>query len=247
MTTGALISFIRTLCSWRVAFAVPALSADSMRDRLHRMDLQPPRQQAAHSCSRVATVLTTRTAVPGARALFGIPCGPRWMRSPASTSIEPGEVVALVGKSGSGKSTLLNLIPRFYDPTEGRARRRPRRPRTDPTRLPNQMATVMQEPTPFSNDRREHRTEHRLHRLPQSNRPPRWRADELTARLPAGSRRRLATAASSSPAGSASIGHRPRADPPSQDPILDEATSALDAELESVVQVALRGSVTGRP
>ncbi len=32
----------------------------------------------------------------------------------------PGEVIALVGKSGSGKSTLVDLIPRFYDPTEGR-------------------------------------------------------------------------------------------------------------------------------
>ncbi len=30
-----------------------------------------------------------------------------------------GETVAIVGPSGCGKSTLLNLIPRFYDPTEG--------------------------------------------------------------------------------------------------------------------------------
>jgi len=32
----------------------------------------------------------------------------------------PGEAVALVGSSGAGKSTLLNLIPRFWDPQEGR-------------------------------------------------------------------------------------------------------------------------------
>jgi ATP-binding cassette, subfamily B, multidrug efflux pump len=32
----------------------------------------------------------------------------------------PGQVIALLGATGSGKSTVINLIPRFYDPTEGR-------------------------------------------------------------------------------------------------------------------------------
>ena len=31
-----------------------------------------------------------------------------------------GEIVAIVGPSGAGKSTLVNLLPRFFDPTEGR-------------------------------------------------------------------------------------------------------------------------------
>ena len=33
--------------------------------------------------------------------------------------VRPGETVAILGATGSGKSTILQLLPRFYDPTEG--------------------------------------------------------------------------------------------------------------------------------
>lgn len=39
-----------------------------------------------------------------------------------SFTIEPGEVVALVGRSGSGKSTIASLLPRFYDNYTGEIR-----------------------------------------------------------------------------------------------------------------------------
>ena len=37
-----------------------------------------------------------------------------------SFTARPGENIALLGATGSGKTTIINLLPRFYDPSEGR-------------------------------------------------------------------------------------------------------------------------------
>ncbi len=39
--------------------------------------------------------------------------------SNVSFEARPGQIIALLGATGSGKSTIINLVPRFYDPTEG--------------------------------------------------------------------------------------------------------------------------------
>ncbi len=53
------------------------------------------------------------------RVSFRYPTGEQALRD-VSFTIEPGEVVALVGHSGAGKSTLIDLLMRFYTPQQGR-------------------------------------------------------------------------------------------------------------------------------
>jgi ATP-binding cassette subfamily B protein len=52
----------------------------------------------------------------------GFRYGNREVNRGIDITIEPGQMVGLVGHSGSGKSTLVNLICRFYDVTEGSIR-----------------------------------------------------------------------------------------------------------------------------
>lgn len=51
---------------------------------------------------------------------FSYPGADEQALSEISLEIKRGETVALVGSSGAGKSTLADLLPRFYDPSEGR-------------------------------------------------------------------------------------------------------------------------------
>ena len=63
----------------------------------------------------------------------------------------PGDIIALLGSTGSGKTSLVNLLPRFYDPTQGRILL----DGVDITRYPrkylrSQIGIVEQEPFLFS-------------------------------------------------------------------------------------------------
>jgi ABC-type multidrug transport system fused ATPase/permease subunit len=50
---------------------------------------------------------------------FGYPGSERPVLHGLEFTMRPGQMCAIVGGTGSGKTTLLNLIPRFFDPSEG--------------------------------------------------------------------------------------------------------------------------------
>ena len=50
---------------------------------------------------------------------FKYPAGDEYLLKDISFKANKGETVAFIGSTGSGKSSLVNLIPRFYDATEG--------------------------------------------------------------------------------------------------------------------------------
>jgi len=68
-----------------------------------------------------------------------------------SFQVEPGQTVAVVGPTGAGKTTLISLIPRFYDPQEGRVLLDGRDIRELTLKsLRDQISLVLQEPLLFS-------------------------------------------------------------------------------------------------
>ncbi len=65
----------------------------------------------------------SKMKLPGADLIFqGVSFirGDRRILNRIEVSIKPGEIVSLTGRIGSGKSTLISLIPRLYEPSEGK-------------------------------------------------------------------------------------------------------------------------------
>jgi ATP-binding cassette subfamily B protein len=60
-----------------------------------------------------------QTGILFSHVSFQYPTGSKKVLEDISLSIQPGEVVALVGENGSGKTTLIKLLCRLYDPTAG--------------------------------------------------------------------------------------------------------------------------------
>ncbi|HPD46886.1 MAG TPA: ABC transporter transmembrane domain-containing protein [Anaerohalosphaeraceae bacterium] len=51
--------------------------------------------------------------------VFQYPGSPKPMLKGVNLTVQAGQTIAVVGPNGSGKTTLINLIPRFYDVTDG--------------------------------------------------------------------------------------------------------------------------------
>ena len=167
-----------------------------------------------------------------------------------SLEAKPGQMIAFVGPSGAGKSTIANLLPRFYDVTEGAIRIDGFDIR-DVTMesLRSQIGLVPQETMLFSTTVRENIRYGRLDAsddeiteaakaanahefimaLPQGYDT---KIGERGLNLSGGQRQRMAIARA--------ILKNP------QILILDEATSALDTESEKLVQAALDRLMVGR-
>ncbi|MCS5349573.1 SAV1866 family putative multidrug efflux ABC transporter [Staphylococcus aureus] len=158
-------------------------------------------------------------------------------------SIEKGETVAFVGMSGGGKSTLINLIPRFYDVTEGQILIDGHNIKDFLTgSLRNQIGLVQQDNILFSDTVKENillgrptATDAEVVEAAKManahdfimNLPNGYDTEvgERGVKLSGGQKQRL------------SIARIFLNDPPIL--ILDEATSALDLESESIIQDAL--------
>ncbi len=123
--------------------------------------------QAAASAQRIFEILDTKNEIedkPGADDLGAISgrvefedvtfryfSGGDPVLSHVSFTAEPGQTVALLGATGSGKTTIINLLPRFYDVTEGRVLIEGRDVRDVTVEsLRAQIGIVLQETTLFS-------------------------------------------------------------------------------------------------
>jgi len=164
--------------------------------------------------------------------------------------VAPGEILALVGPSGAGKSTLFNLIPRFYDPTQGTVKVDDCNLRElTVASLRSNIAIVPQDTQLFSGSIRENIAYGRLDAGEEAivSAAKAANAHDFITQLPDGYNTVVGERGTK-----LSGGQRQRvaiARAILKDPrilLLDEATSALDSESEGLVQEALSRLMQGR-
>ena len=165
-------------------------------------------------------------------------------------SVQPGEIVALVGPSGAGKTTLVNMIPRFYDPVRGRITIDGYDLRdVQLATLRAQIGIVPQETLLFSGTIKENLAYGRLDATDEEivAAARAANADEFIRALPGGYNSIVGERGFKLSGGQRQRVAIARAIlKNSRILILDEATSALDSESEGLVQEALERLMHGR-
>lgn len=167
-----------------------------------------------------------------------------------SLTLRCGEVVALVGPSGAGKSTLANLLPRFYDVTEGAILVDGQDVReVSLASLRRQIGKVTQETVLFNDTVRNNiaygRPDVSMERIEAAAKAA--LAHDFILRLPLGYETVVGekgTRLSGGERQRLAIARALLKDAPIL--VLDEATSSLDTESEAAVQAALGNLMQGR-
>lgn len=173
-----------------------------------------------------------------------------WVLNDINLKIEKGKTIALVGQSGSGKTTLADMLPRFYDPSQGSILI----DGVDIKKLKlhdlrDLMGIVTQESILFNDTvygniafGMEHVTEQQVIEAAKIA-----NAHEFIAQMPEGYQTNIGDRGSKLSGGQRqriSIARAVLKNPPVL--ILDEATSALDTESERLVQDALNKLMKNR-
>jgi ATP-binding cassette subfamily B protein len=183
------------------------------------------------------------------RVSFGFGDGAPVLRD-IDLEVEPGRTVALVGPTGSGKTTLVALIPRLYDPTEGKVLVDGADVReTDVESLRGQIALVSDDPFLFSASVKENiayaRPEASDEEIERAAR--RAGAHDFIAALPDGYDTRVGERGYTLSGGQRqrlSIARALIMNP--RILILDDATSSVDATTENQIKQALRELMVDR-